>query len=176
MITIKDKQFKLYLTAEEIESKVAALAERLNADYAGKCPVLLGTLNGAFIFAADLVRHLTFEHEIQFVKYSSYDGMSTTGNVRELIGLKDDIKDKDVIIIEDIVDTGITMSQVLPYIRSKGAHSVELAALLSKPGKKKVDIDIKYCAMEIPNDFIVGYGLDYDELGRHLKDIYVVAE
>ena len=102
--------------------------------------------------------------------------MSTTGNVRELIGLKDDIKDKDVIIIEDIVDTGITMSQVLPYIRSKGAHSVEIAALLSKPGKKKVDIDIKYCAMEIPNDFIVGYGLDYDELGRHLKDIYVVAE
>ena len=96
MITIKDKQFKLYLTAEEIESKVAALAERLNADYAGKCPVLLGTLNGAFIFAADLVRHLTFEHEIQFVKYSSYDGMSTTGNVRELIGLKDDIKDRDV--------------------------------------------------------------------------------
>lgn len=176
MITIKDKQFKLYLTAEEIESKVAALAERLNADYAGKCPVLLGTLNGAFIFAADLVRHLTFEHEIQFVKYSSYDGMSTTGNVRELIGLKDDIKDKDVVIIEDIVDTGITMSQALPYIRSKGAHSVEIAALLSKPGKKKVDIDIKYCAMEIPNDFIVGYGLDYDELGRHLKDIYVVAE
>lgn len=175
MITIKDKQFKLYLSAEQIEEKVAALAERLNADYAGKKPLLLGTLNGAFIFAADLVRHLNFEHEIQFVKYSSYSGMNTTGNVKELIGLKGDIEGRDVIIIEDIVDTGTTMSQILPYIQKKGAKSVEIAALLSKPGKKQVDVNIKYCAFEIPNDFIVGYGLDYDELGRNLKDIYVVC-
>lgn len=176
MVTIKDKQFKLYLTADQIEEKVSALAERLNADYAGKCPLLLGTLNGAFIFAADLVRHLTFEHEIQFVKYSSYSGMNSTGKVNELIGLKEDISGRDIIVVEDIVDTGITMSQTIPYIKSKGANTVEIATLLSKPNKRTVDIDVKYCAMEIPNDFIVGYGLDYDELGRNLKDIYVVTE
>lgn len=174
MITVKDKQFELFITHEEIEAKVAALAERLNADYAGRTPILIGILNGAFVFAADLVRHLTFDHEIHFGKFSSYQGMGTTGKVKELIGLTVDISGRDVIIVEDIVDTGITMADLLPKMFAKGAKSVEIACLLSKPGKLQAKLDVKYCAMEIPNEFIVGYGLDYDNLGRNYKDIYVV--
>ena len=152
------------------------LADKLNADYKGKNPILIAILNGAFIFAADLVRHLTFDHEIQFVKYSSYDGMDTTGDVKELIGLSIDIKDRDVIVVEDIIDTGTTMYNVLPKLKEKGVKSVEIAVLLMKPGKLQVPLDVKYCAMEIPNEFIVGYGLDYDGVGRNYKSIYVVKE
>lgn len=176
MITIKDKQFKPYISHEKIEENIAALAEKMNADYAGKTPVLVGILNGAFVFAADLVRKLTFDHEIHFAKFSSYEGMDTTGEVKQLIGLTADIKDRDVIIVEDIVDTGTTMAKLIPQFKAQGAKSVEIATLLMKPGKLKAKLDVKYCAMEIPNEFIVGYGLDYDGLGRQYKDIYVVAE
>jgi hypoxanthine phosphoribosyltransferase len=176
MITIKDKQFEPFIPHDQIADRVAAVAHRLNADYAGRNPVLVAILNGAFMFAADLVRLLTFEHEIQFAKYSSYQGMETTGDVKELIGLSIDIKDRDVIIVEDIVDTGTTMSQLVPMLQQKGAKSVEIAALLMKPGKLQVPLNVKYCAMEIPNEFIVGYGLDYDGLGRNYKSIYVVKE
>lgn len=174
MITVKDKQFELFISHEEIETKVALLAEKINNDYEGRNPILVGILNGAFIFAADLVRHLTFPHEIHFGKFSSYEGMNTTGKVKELIGLSVDIKDRDVIIVEDIIDTGVTMSDLVPKFKAKGAKSVELACLLMKPGKLSVPLDVKYCAMEIPNEFIVGYGLDYDNYGRNYKDIYVV--
>lgn len=174
MITIKDKQFDLFISCEQIEEKVAALAEKMNKDYAGSTPLLIGILNGAFIFAADLVRHLTFPHEIHFGKFSSYQGMDTTGKVKELIGLSVDLTGRDVIIVEDIVDTGITMSELVPKFKAKGAKSVEIACLLMKPGKLSVPLEVKYCAMEIPNEFIVGYGLDYDDLGRNYKDIYVV--
>ncbi|MBQ0024032.1 MAG: hypoxanthine phosphoribosyltransferase [Prevotellaceae bacterium] len=174
MIAIKDKQFDLFISHEQIEDRVAALAEKLNADYKGKTPILVGILNGAFVFAADLVRHLNFDHEIHFGKFSSYQGMGSTGKVKELIGLTVDIKDRDVIIVEDIVDTGITMADLVPKFKAKGAKSVEIACLLMKPGKLSVPLDVKYCAMEIPNEFIVGYGLDYDDLGRNYKDIYVV--
>ena len=122
------------------------------------------------------MRHLTFDHEIQFVKYSSYDGMDTTGDVKELIGLSIDIKDRDVIVVEDIIDTGTTMYNILPKLKEKGVKSVEIAVLLMKPGKLQVPLDVKYCAMEIPNEFIVGYGLDYDGVGRNYKSIYVVKE
>lgn len=176
MITIKDKQFEPFIHHEQIADRVAALAEKLNADYKGKKPILIAILNGAFMFAADLVRHLNFDHEIQFAKFSSYAGMDTTGKVRELIGLSIDIKDRDVIIVEDIIDTGTTMYSILPKLKEKGVKSVEIASLLMKPGKLKVPLDVKYCAMEIPNEFIVGYGLDYDGIGRNYKSIYVVKE
>ncbi len=175
MIRIKDKDFEISIRRDEIEERISAIAERMNKDYEDKCPLLVAILNGAFVFAADLVRHLTFEHEIQFAKFSSYEGMSTTGKVKELIGLNIDIEDRDVIIVEDIVDTGVTMSTLIPKFREKGARSIEIAALLVKPEKLTVDLDIKYCAMEIPNDFIVGYGLDYDGLGRNYPDIYTVT-
>ena len=176
MITIKDKQFEPFIHHEQIADRVSALAEKLNADYIGRTPIMIAILNGAFMFAADLVRKLNFDHEIQFAKYSSYDGMNTTGNVKELIGLSISIKDRDVIIVEDIIDTGTTMSKLIPLLKSKGAKSVEVATLLMKPGKLTVPLDVKYCAMEIPNEFIVGYGLDYDGIGRNYRSIYVVKE
>lgn len=176
MITIKDKQFEPFIHHQQIAERVAALAERLNADYKGKNPILIAILNGAFMFAADLVRQLTFDHEIQFAKFSSYEGMDTTGKVKELIGLSIDIENRDIIIVEDIIDTGTTMYNLLPQLKRRGAKSVEIAVLLMKPGKMKVPLGVKYCAMEIPNEFIVGYGLDYDGIGRNYKSIYVVKE
>ena len=176
MITIKDKQFEPFIHHTQIAEKVKALADKLNADYAGRNPVLIAILNGAFIFAADLVRQLNFDHEIQFTRFMSYDGMDTTGTVRELIGLSTDITGRDVIIVEDIIDTGTTMHSILPMMLEKGAKSVEVATLLMKPGKLRVPLKVKYCAMEIPNEFIVGYGLDYDGMGRNHKSIYVVKE
>lgn len=176
MITIKDKQFEPFIHHEQIADKVAALAEKLNADYMGKNPVLIAILNGAFMFAADLVRHLNFDHEIQFTKFSSYEGMETTGKVKQLIGLSISIENRDVIIVEDIIDTGTTMHSLVPQLLGKGAKSVEIATLLMKPGKLQVPLKVKYCAMEIPNEFIVGYGLDYDGIGRNYKSIYVVKE
>ena len=176
MIRIKDKDFEISIRRDEIEERIAAVAERMNKDYEDKCPLLVAILNGAFVFAADLVRHLTFEHEIQFAKFSSYDGMDTTGKVTELIGLSIDLKDRDVIVVEDIIDTGTTMYSLLPMLKEKGAKSAEIAALLMKPGKLQMPLDVKYCAMQIPNEFIVGYGLDYDGMGRNYQDIYVVKE
>lgn len=176
MITIKDKQFEPFIHHTQIAERVATLADKLNADYKGKTPILIAILNGAFMFAADLVRQLNFDHEIQFAKFSSYDGMDTTGKVKELIGLSIDIKDRDVIIVEDIIDTGTTMYNLLPKLKERGTKSVEIAALLMKPGKLRVPLNVKYCAMEIPNEFIVGYGLDYDGIGRNYKSIYVVKE
>ena len=174
MITIKDKQFAPFIRHTRIAERVATLADKLDADYKGKNPILIAILNGAFMFAADLVRQLNFDHEIQFAKFSSYDGMDTTGKVKELIGLSIDIKDRDVIIVEDIIDTGTTMYNLLPKLKERGTKSVEIAALLMKPGKLRVPLNVKYCAMEIPNEFIVGYGLDYDGIGRNYKSIYVV--
>jgi len=176
MITIKDKHFELFIHHEQIADRVEALAQKLNADYPGRNPILIAILNGAFMFAADLVRHLTFDHEIQFAKFSSYEGMDTTGQVKTLIGLSCSIKNRDVIIVEDIIDTGTTMQSLIPLLQSQGAKSVEVATLLMKPGKLKVPLNVKYCAMEIPNEFIVGYGLDYDGIGRNYKSLYVVKE
>ena len=170
MITIKDKHFEPFIHHEQIAEKVAALAEKLNTDYTGRNPILVSILNGAFMFTADLVRHLNFDHEIQFAKFSSYEGMETTGKVKELIGLSLDIKDRD------IIDTGTTMHNLIPKLTEKGARSVEIATLLMKPGKLQMPLSVKYCAMEIPNEFIVGYGLDYDGIGRNYKSIYVVKE
>lgn len=176
MITVRDKQFELFINEASIKEKVAAVAERLNQDYAGRNPLLVCVLNGAFVFAADLVRNLTFDHEIQFVRLSSYSGMGTTGKVREVIGLTADITGRDIIIVEDIVDTGITLHHALPKFLEQGARTVEICCLLMKPEKLSVPLDVKYCALEIPAAFIVGYGLDYDEHGRNYKDIYVVKE
>lgn len=176
MITIKNRLFEPFIPSEQIADKVERLAEKLNADYQGKNPILIAILNGAFMFAADLVRHLTFDHEIQFAKFSSYEGMDTTGKVKELIGVPVNIKNRDVIIVEDIIDTGTTMYNLLPLLKAKEVRSVEIATLLMKPDKLRVPLNVKYCAMEIPNEFIVGYGLDYNGMGRNHKSIYVVKE
>ena len=174
VIRVGDKTFRMFISAEEIGRRVCEVAEKLNDDYADARPLLLCVLNGAFVFAADLVRRLRFDHEIEFVRLSSYSGTDTTGNVTQVLGLTADIAGRDVIVVEDIVDTGVTLYDTLPGLTAKGARSVEVCALLSKPDKLRVPLHVKYCAMEIPSAFIVGYGMDYDGLGRNYKDIYVV--
>lgn len=176
MIHILDRNFELSFTHEEIQAKVKELAAKLNKDYAGKNPVMICILNGAFMFAADLVRELTFQPELLFAKFASYDGMQSTGQVRELIGVNANLKARDVIIVEDIIDTGNTMYHLLPQFQSKGVRSIRIATFLQKPDSLTVPLKVDYCAVEIPNDFIVGYGLDYNGMGRNYKDIYTVVE
>ncbi len=175
-IHILDKDFSISITEETIQTRVRRVADKINRDYKGKSPVFVCILNGAFMFAADLVRYLDIQPSVTFARFSSYQGTETTGMVRELLGVTEDLKGKDVVIVEDIVDTGITMKALLPIIKEKGAETVEIACFLRKPGKLKVDLDIKYCAMDIPDDFIVGYGLDYDSYGRNYRDIYTVID
>jgi hypoxanthine phosphoribosyltransferase len=152
------------------------VAERLNKDYAGKNPVMVCILNGAYMFAADLARYLTFQPEIIFARFSSYEGMNTTGKVRELMGVSVSIHGRDVILVEDIVDTGFTMKRMVESLGTRGPKSIHICTLLLKPGKLQVPLNIEYAAMSIPNDFIVGYGLDYDHLGRELREIYTIVE
>lgn len=176
IVKIKDKTFRTFIPESEILSKVKAVAEKLNKDMAGKNPLFLAVLNGSFIFAADLMRYLTIPSEISFVKLASYQGITSVGKVKELIGINQELKGRTVVIVEDIVDTGNTMKQMLATLESYEPESLHICTLLVKPGKLQVPLNIEYPAMEIPNDFIVGYGLDYDQQGRNLRDIYTVVE
>lgn len=176
IVKIKDKSFKTSIPEAEILKKVQVVADRLNKDYAGKKPVFLAVLNGAFIFAADLMRMITVPSEISFVKYASYEGTSSTGSMKTLMGLNQDLAGRHVVIVEDIVDSGFTMAHMIEDLKKKNPASIEVCSLLVKPGNLKVDLDINYAVMEIPNDFIVGYGLDYDQEGRNLRDIYTIVE
>ena len=175
-IKIKDKTFKTFIPESEIQKRVAAVAERINHDMAGKNPLMLAVLNGSFIFAADLMRYLTSPCEISFVKLASYQGTTSTGKIKEVIGINESLEGRDVVIVEDIVDTGATMKRMLETLGTRNPKSLHICTLLLKPGKLQVPLDIEYAAMEIPNDFIVGYGLDYDQQGRNLRDIYTVVE
>lgn len=175
-IQVKDKKFRVSITAQQLREQVCRVAAEINRDYAGQEPIFLAVLNGSFIFAADLLREVTLPCEIHFVKMSSYQGMNTTGTVHEMIGLNVDLTDRPVIIVEDIVDTGITMSHMLETLKAHNPKSIDICSLLVKPGKLRVALDIRYCCLQIPNDFIVGYGLDYDGFGRNTKDIYTLAE
>ena len=175
-IKILDKTFKTFIPESEIQKRVAAVAEKINHDMAGKNPLLLAVLNGSFIFAADLIRYLTIPCEISFVKLASYQGTTSTGKIKEIIGINENLENRDVIIVEDIVDTGNTMKRMLETLGTRNPRSLHICTLLVKPGKLQVPLNIEYCAMEIPNDFIVGYGLDYDQQGRTSRDIYTVVE
>ena len=175
-IKILDKTFKTFIPESEIQKRVAAVAEKINHDMAGKNPLLLAVLNGSFIFAADLIRYLTIPCEISFVKLASYQGTTSTGKIKEIIGINENLENRDVIIVEDIVDTGNTMKRMLETLGTRNPRSLHICTLLVKPGKLQVPLNIEYCAMEIPNDVIVGYGLDYDQQGRNLRDIYTVVE
>ena len=175
-IKIHDKEFVKSIPSEEIAARVKEVAERINRDYAGKRPLLLGVLNGCFMFVSDLMKNLEIECEISFVKLSSYQGTTTTGVIREVLGLTETITGRDVIIIEDIVDTGYTMQRMIESLGTREPASVQIASLFLKPVRLKVPVDVKYSAFTIPDRFIVGYGLDYDGLGRNLPDIYEVVE
>ena len=176
VVKIKDKTFKTSIPEAQILERVKAVAERINTDMADKHPLLLAMLNGSFVFAADLMREITVPCEISFVKMSSYQGTSSTGKVKQLLGLNEDIKGRTVIIVEDIVESGLTLKTLLETLKEKEPADVQICTLLFKPDCLQVPLDIKYVAMEIPNDFILGYGLDYDQQGRNLRDIYTVVE
>jgi hypoxanthine phosphoribosyltransferase len=171
-IKVHDKEFRPYITSRDIEEQVARVASEINRDYLGKKPLFIAILNGAFMFASDLFKYLNIEAEICFIKLASYKGVKSTGKVITAIGLDTDLYNRDVIIIEDIVDTGKTLSQFLPQLEHHHPASLKIAALLHKPEAMKHPIKIDYLGFTIPDKFVVGYGLDYDGLGRNIKEIY----
>jgi hypoxanthine phosphoribosyltransferase len=171
-IRILDKIFREFITEEAIRSRVENLAIQLNKDLAGKDVVFLGILNGAFLFAADLFRRIEIEAKISFVKLASYEGTSSSGTIKELIGWNEDIKNKTVVIIEDIVDTGNTLERIVDELIIRKVSEIRIAAMLYKPAAYKKSIKLDYIGFEIPNDFVVGYGLDYDGYGRNLPSVY----
>ena len=171
-ITILDKQFVPYLSAEDIQEKVATLAKQFNEEYANKKPLFLSILNGSFLFTADLFKKLTIDAEVCFVKLASYKGVSSTGNVITAIGLDTNLKDRHVIILEDIIDTGKTLHHFLPQLQSLQVASLKIAVLLNKTEALAYPVKVDYACFDIPNKFAVGYGLDYDGFGRNYDAIY----
>lgn len=175
-IKLHDKSFDTYLSEQTIQEKIKELAAAINKDYAQKRPLFIAILNGSFMFAADLFKHLTIEAEICFIKLASYKGMKSSGNVVTAIGLDQDLYDREVIIVEDIVDTGKTLSEFLPKLSHQQPKSLKICALLHKAEATKHPLQLDYIGFIIPDKFVVGYGLDYDGLGRNLKEIYQLAE
>ena len=176
IIKVKDKTFKTFIPEDEIQRRVKAVAEKINKDLDDQNPLFLAVLNGSFMFAADLMRYITIPCEISFVKLASYQGTTSTGRVKEIIGINEELQGRTVVIVEDIVDTGKTMKRMLESLGTRNPDSLHICTLLVKPNKLEENLNIEYAAMEIPNDFIVGYGLDYDQQGRNLRDIYTVVE
>lgn len=177
MSTIKlhDKHFSIYLPEDTIQQKVKDLAEALNRDYAGKKPLFIAILNGSFMFAADIFKHLTIDAEICFIKLASYKGMKSSGQVITAIGLDHDLYDRDVVILEDIVDTGKTLHEFLPQLHHQQPRSFAIVTLLHKAEATQFPLTLAHVGFEIPDKFVVGYGLDYDGLGRNLKEIYQLS-
>lgn len=175
-IKIKDKQFSTFISASEIQKAVFIVAERINQDLKGKIPLFVVILNGSFMFAADLLKKIDMDCETSFVKLASYVGTKTSSEVKQLIGLNEDISGRTVVIVEDIIDTGITVECMLEQLAWRKPAEVKIATLLFKPNAFIKDFDIDYIGIEVPNDFIIGYGLDYDGFGRNLPDIYKITE
>jgi hypoxanthine phosphoribosyltransferase len=173
---IKDKSFKILISEKDLLERIASIAKEINEDYKGKAPLFIGILNGSFMFVADMMKLVTLPSKVSFIKLSSYTEMNSTGTVRELLGLNENIYNKDVIILEDIIDSGTTMASVTEEFKERGASSVAVVTLLLKPKALKVKLDIKYVGFEIGNEFVVGYGLDYDGLGRNSGAIYQLKE
>ncbi len=176
LVTLFDKTFEPFLPESLIQEKIKELAEEINKDYAGKKPLFIAILNGSFMFAADLFKAINIEAEICFIKLASYKGAKSTGNVITAIGLDNDINNRHVIILEDIIDTGKTLSQFLPQLEHQQPSSLKIAVLLHKPDATIHPVHIDYCCFSIPNRFVLGYGLDYDGFGRNLKEIYQLKE
>ncbi len=177
-VTLLDKNFSISIAEEEINKAVQALADKINADHKGgsEVPLFLSVLNGSFMFAANLMKRIDFPCEISFVKLASYHGERSSGKVTELIGISDALVGRDIIVIEDIVDTGNTYESLMATLQRHSPKSVKIATMLLKPDVYKKKLPIDYVAMEIPNNFIVGYGLDYNGQGRNLPDIYTVVK
>ncbi|MBD0277765.1 MAG: hypoxanthine phosphoribosyltransferase [Flavisolibacter sp.] len=176
IIRVHDKAFQTFLSEEAIQQKIKEIADKINKDYAGKKPLFIAILNGSFMFASDLFKHLTIEAEITFIKLASYKGMRSSGQVLTAIGLDQDLYNREVLIVEDIVDTGKTLYQFIPKLYYQQPASIKIVALLHKPEALQFPLMIDYIGFEIPKKFVVGYGLDYDGLGRNMKEIYQLME
>jgi hypoxanthine phosphoribosyltransferase len=176
-ITLRDKRFKICMTAAQIDEAIEKVAQKLDADLQNvDTPIFLSVLNGSFMFTADLMRKISVKSDLTFIKLASYEGTESTGKVKQIMGLNTSVEGKTVIIIEDIVETGNTIEEMYRILQEAGAAEIKVCTLLFKPNTYKKDIKIDYAALSIPDDFIVGYGLDYNHLGRQYKDIYVLDE
>jgi hypoxanthine phosphoribosyltransferase len=176
VIQVNDKKFQPYLTVAQIDEQIKRVAAEINKEYAGKRPLFIAILNGSFMFASDLFKELTIDAEICFIKLASYKGTRSTGHVITSIGLDEPLKDRHVIIVEDIVDTGKTLSEFLPQLADQQPASLKIASLLHKPDALIYPINIDYIGFSVPNKFLLGFGLDYDGLGRNLREIYQLIE
>jgi len=174
-VTIIDREFEIFIPYEKIRSIVEEMAEQMNTDFKDKNPLFICILNGSFMFAAEIFKRISLlDAEISFIKLASYSGTNTTGTVKELIGLNEDLAGRTVIVLEDIVDSGITIANTIEQIKAKNPAEIKIATLLLKPDALQLKVQLDYVGLEIPNDFIVGYGLDYNGRGRNLIDIYKV--
>ncbi|HEV7349154.1 hypoxanthine phosphoribosyltransferase [Telluribacter sp.] len=176
MVTVKDKVFAPFIEKTTLEQRIVEMGGEISRDYKGRNPLFVVVLNGAFMFASDLLKGVDVLCEISFIRLASYEQTQSTGKVKQILGLAETVQGREVIVIEDIVDTGLTMSELVSQLKAKGAASVEVVTLLHKPEALKTAIDLKYVGFEIENRFVVGYGLDYDGLGRNLDAIYVLAD
>ncbi len=176
LIKVHDKEFMPWMSAETIQNRVKELAAQIDEDYAGKKPLFIAILNGAFVFAADLFKNIKIEAEISFIKLVSYKGTKSTGNVITAIGLDEPLQDRHIILLEDIVDTGKTLYTFLPQLYQQQPASINICTLLTKPEATEHQLNIKYLGFAIENKFVLGYGLDYDGLGRNLPEIYQLVD
>lgn len=176
-VKLHDRTFEVMIPAEEIDQAVTRIANRLNIDYADAAqpPIFVGVLSGAVVFLTDVIRKTTFNNELAFVQISSYEGTQSTGTIKQKLGIDFDITNRDVILVEDIVETGHSINYMVEYLQTLNPRSIEVCTLFFKPEKYLYERPIKYCALEIGNEFIVGYGLDYDQIGRNLPDVYVLS-
>jgi hypoxanthine phosphoribosyltransferase len=174
-VKVLEKNFEIFINSQKIEEIIQRLAQQLNSDLKGKEVIFIGILNGCFMFAADLYKLIELPSQITFLKLASYQGTSTSGKVKRLIGINEDLKDKTVVVLEDIVDTGITIENIIKQLKGYEPAEIRIAAFLLKPEALKVNVKLDYIGMEIPNDFIIGYGLDYNGFGRNLADIYKIT-
>ncbi|RPI42007.1 MAG: hypoxanthine phosphoribosyltransferase [Bacteroidetes bacterium] len=175
VIMVNGKKFRLFIPESKIQQEISRIAGEMNRDLAGRDPIFMGILNGAFMFASDLYRQITFPCQITFLKLASYSGTSSTGTVKQLIGINQDLRDRLVVILEDIVDTGETLDTIIRQLSGFQPEEIRIATLLHKPAAAIRQVKLDYVGMEIPNDFIVGYGLDYDGYGRNFREIYQLS-
>jgi hypoxanthine phosphoribosyltransferase len=175
-INLCGKEFELFLTADKIQAEVQRIADRINTELNNEDVVFIGILNGAFMFASDLVRKISFDAQVTFVKLTSYAGQASTGVVKRLIGINEDLKDKTVVIVEDIIDTGTTIESIIAQIKGFRPRQIFVATLLLKPDLYQKDINLDYVGFRIPKNFVVGYGLDYNGFGRNLRNLYMQEE
>jgi hypoxanthine phosphoribosyltransferase len=176
MVQLKDKAFDILISEEKLLNRVRNMAGQISKEYTGRFPLFLAVLNGSFMFAADLLRHINIPCEISFIKIASYQQTHSTGKLTRLIGLSDEVSGRHIIILEDIVDTGITIEGIIEELQKKNPASVQVATLLHKPEAYIKQVPLQYIGFSIPNQFVVGYGLDYDQQGRNLKDLYVLQD